>query len=304
MRTSWFNNKSPLNRPMTKSSGYRPETEEYGIDRPKFEILLLDDLNVDKSYQPDPTQRRIDKFAQGWDWLQVGTPQLNRRPNGMLYIIDGQHRIAAARKKGIDSLQCEVFHFPNVKQEAEYFHRLNNERRKFLAPVDQYRARVMYDPQAMRIDGELKGRGLDVCKKSASNSLQIAAVGSLFYVAETYGDLCLWRTLDTIMDIYNEADANRWVNPLLVAFGCFINAYNDMDPKRLKAAVEDAYPTAAIFATNIREYDRVALRHAAGAVSSPGGGRQAGKILLHMAYMDARWNSLFGKPGNITGKDN
>jgi hypothetical protein len=89
---------------------------------PGIERVALDDLQVDHDYQRPPDREKINEFRQT---LRAGSDlpaiKVNRRPDGTLWITDGQHRAAAATLEGHAHIDARVTHVPTWEepQEAE-----------------------------------------------------------------------------------------------------------------------------------------------------------------------------------------
>ena len=106
-------------------------------------FCLVDNLHVDDSYQRSieggASQKLIVKIAENWDW-RLCLPLLVSRRQGQLYVIDGQHRLEAARLRGdIRDIPVVVFDFDDPKAEAELFVQANRARRP-MQKLDDFHA--------------------------------------------------------------------------------------------------------------------------------------------------------------------
>lgn len=133
---------------------------------PSIEWQPLDQLYVDPSYQrtvdASDSQASIRKIALAWDWRLCGLLMVSRR-EGRLFVIDGQHRLEAARGRGdIPHLPCVIASFEGAEQEAECFVAINTRRRP-LTPAALFRAAIAAgDADAIAIDRTLASVGLNV----------------------------------------------------------------------------------------------------------------------------------------------
>lgn len=84
----------------------------------KIEVVALADLNVDPIYQRDLTAEFVERLANNWDIITAGTIVVSRRPDGKLYIVDGQHRAAAAVRVGETHILAQVVNEPSAEEEA------------------------------------------------------------------------------------------------------------------------------------------------------------------------------------------
>ena len=81
--------------------------------RPSLEFRPIADLQIDESYQRSidtgPSQSLVKRIARDWDWGLCQPLNVAKREDGSLWVIDGQHRLAAARDRGdIYDLPCVV----------------------------------------------------------------------------------------------------------------------------------------------------------------------------------------------------
>lgn len=83
-----------------------------------IEVIELSKLKVDPVYQRDLTAQFVERLAEKWDIVTAGTIVVSRRPDGFLYIVDGQHRAAAAVRAGETHILCQVVHEPSAEEEA------------------------------------------------------------------------------------------------------------------------------------------------------------------------------------------
>jgi hypothetical protein len=110
---------------------------------PSIEWIALDSLLVDESYQRSADTRQsaslIAAIAQGWDWRLCSPLMVSRRGDD-LWVIDGQHRLRAARERGdIGFLPCSVSRYASAAEEAQLFRQVN-QHRKALTALDLFRA--------------------------------------------------------------------------------------------------------------------------------------------------------------------
>ena len=115
--------------------------------RPAPMNCSLAELNVDCSYQrsiDSPSSRALIKRIAGeWDWSLFQLLVVSRRPDGELYVVDGQHRLEAARMRGdLHDLPCSVYDFRLVSHEADAFVALNQQR-KPLTRLDLFKGSVI-----------------------------------------------------------------------------------------------------------------------------------------------------------------
>lgn len=96
-------------------------------------------MDIDTSYQRI-VYSHWKAIASGWDEYRCGTLIVSYR-DGKFYVVDGQHRMLAARSKGVENLHCLIHTGLTPAQEAAIFSR-QNDNCKRLSKHDQFRAGV------------------------------------------------------------------------------------------------------------------------------------------------------------------
>lgn len=115
-----------------------------------IQAVELSKLKIDPIYQRDLIADFVEKMADNWDIVTAGTIVVSRRPNGDLYIIDGQHRAAAAMRAGETHILAQVLDEPSAEAEARL--RLKGNNKKGDRIYEVFRARIAArDPKALAI---------------------------------------------------------------------------------------------------------------------------------------------------------
>lgn len=132
---------------------------------PSSEIrsLALKSLATDPDVQRSLDTRRVDKIAEDFDPNALGVITVSHRGGGTYFVVDGQHRAAAARiVKGDDwKISCRVFDGLSLEEEAGMFRLLNNTAR--VGALDLFRVRVIEGEKvAVYVDEMLTRHGLRV----------------------------------------------------------------------------------------------------------------------------------------------
>lgn len=104
-------------------------------DDGKFRCVPVGDLKIDHSYQrAEVGDTNILAIARGFKWSAFGVLIVMERANGGLYVVDGQQRLAAVKRRGdIDKVPCYVFTSDGKDREAQAFIDLNTARTKVSA---------------------------------------------------------------------------------------------------------------------------------------------------------------------------
>lgn len=148
---------------------------------PALQYLLPQQLKIDETYQrsieTSESQTLIRRIAQHWNWDLCQPLVVSRRDNGDLYVIDGQHRLAAANLRGdIQQLPAVVVGYANAADEAASFVHLNQQRRA-LTPLQIFHAAVASgDSTAAAIMAAIAEAGLVLGK---SSQLETAMPGTI-----------------------------------------------------------------------------------------------------------------------------
>src|SRR5204863_682415 len=112
-------------------------------------------LEVDRRYQREIGQSgnaHINRILRGFNWNRYQPIVVTEAGVGRYAVIDGQHRLEAARKHPlIDSLPCYVIDAPDVAVQAEIFVSVNSDRRG-LTGLQKYWASVAAgNPEAVAL---------------------------------------------------------------------------------------------------------------------------------------------------------
>lgn len=85
-----------------------------------FAVVSLDELHIDESYQRS-LQNHVKIIARDWNPTKCDPLKINFREDGFFYVWDGQHRLEAARLRGIKYLLCDITIGLTQEQEAALF---------------------------------------------------------------------------------------------------------------------------------------------------------------------------------------
>ncbi|MBJ7442869.1 MAG: ParB N-terminal domain-containing protein [Sphingobium sp.] len=171
--------------------------------RPSLEFRPLGDLLIDDSYQRSidsgPSQSLVKRIARAWDWGLCQPLNVAKRDDGALYVIDGQHRLAAARLRGdIFDLPCVVVASRSADDEAAAFVALNQQRRP-LSKLELFKAALAAgETEATVIHGALTQAGLSVATTTNPESWkpgQVSNIGGLEYCVRQHGEKILRTSL-------------------------------------------------------------------------------------------------------------
>lgn len=127
-----------------------------------IEWLLTTILNVDALYQRRISPDKVKSIVTKFNSRSVGVLAVSLREDGKYYVCDGQHRLEAMKKLGIDFAKCEVYRGLSKQQEAQLFVDANTAR-KTPDAIDVFRARLITrDPIALAINEVVGKLGLSI----------------------------------------------------------------------------------------------------------------------------------------------
>jgi len=137
------------------------------------------ELLVIKQYQRN-RQKHITSIAENWDNSKCNVLLVSYDSvNGVFNVMDGQHRAAAARMRGVEYLVCEIFQDMTISKEALYFVSQNINTKK-LSPFDTFNANQYINGEdetdLCKLDKEIKAvcekYNVDVKKSNAANCIK------------------------------------------------------------------------------------------------------------------------------------
>lgn len=160
----------------------RDKIERYGWkvqDHPgDFELIHKTQLIINEEYQRAASPTKIRELQRDWSWVACGAISVARR-SGSYWVVDGQHRVLAAKKRSdIAELPCIVFSVEDVAEEARGF--LNaNANRKPVSAVAKHRAAVVAgDPDAVALQQVLDEFGIEPNPTNDGNPDHISCIAS------------------------------------------------------------------------------------------------------------------------------
>ena len=126
-------------RGKVKSLPTVPKAED-GLD---LRFVPLEDIEIDQAYQRRISRggmSRIMKIISGFDWSRFGALTLSEGDDGRLYVVDGQHRMVAARALRITIVPAVITRNTQAGQASDFV--AINTVRTTVASIDSFRARV------------------------------------------------------------------------------------------------------------------------------------------------------------------
>lgn len=232
----------------------------------KFAEIPVDMLCVPDTYQR-MTHGHEKKIASNWDKRKAGALVVSYR-DGCLYVIDGQHRLLAARMVGENSMPCQIYENLTENEEAVIFGN-QDENKIRLKTVEKLRALyVGEDPAAITLKKICDEYGIVLLPMDSKEKAPVLTGLRVTITAlSNYGEVCVRWIFDTIKKsgwrlvsgAYSESSINSLRN-IYVAHKSeldrvqerIVSVYEKIDYETAKARAVVRYPhrskTAALTA--------------------------------------------------------
>lgn len=208
---------------------------------PSIQLVPPARLKIDESYQRTiagkDSQAAIARYAHAWDWRLCVPLLVSQRDDG-LYVIDGQHRLEAAQRRGdIPYLPCCVSQYGSAADEAATFVAANRKRRA-VSRVDTFRAALLAgDPVATAIAAELPKGSFSIARSSSANALQpgeLTCIGTLEKMLVAHGGSGLGVALSVIGGAFPGEILRQSAALVQAVCGILASGHKLSDPKLLQ----------------------------------------------------------------------
>lgn len=225
---------------MSAVAAVPPRHEEVCFDRPwTEEVVLVDQLRIDRTYQRDDKPDLVNRIGNGFDLTLARYIDVSRRKNDALYVIDGQQRTLGARKAGETEMLARVFEGLTLEEEAHLYDALNhtqplNSHEKFKGAYGARR------PDAIAIYNIVHSFDGSIMGIDGYSMQTIAAVSALQSVYQQGGDWGLTTTLSVIKEAFGEITRNTTPSGFLKAVHMAISRHSEeIDQPRLAKRISE-----------------------------------------------------------------
>ncbi|MCJ2080783.1 DUF6551 family protein [Methylobacterium sp. J-090] len=252
-KAAQFGTKSKAGKGRTRGGerkiGFRPPIGKM----PSIEWVHTTELSVDQSYQRsidnEGSRRLIASIAANFDWRLCAPLVVSRRPDGSKVIIDGQHRWAAAVRRGdLLQLPCCLFTYDSPEDEARMFIVANRARKPMNRLDDFHAALAAGDEDALEIQRLVTEAGLRVARNTASTAWkagEVAFTSSIAAALRRYGPPIVSAALTSIAEAYEARPLTYGASIFGALIKLFANPPEGFDP-------DDLVPT-------LRHFDMASL---------------------------------------------
>lgn len=205
------------------------------------EMLPVDQLVVDHTYQrnPDPSRQRY--MAEHWNWNACGTLAVSlrkERGNNQYAVIDGQQRLGTLTMMRYKEAPCRIYIDLTKEEESELFELLNTNKKP--TNNDVFKARLSRKEEVannIRIAAEAVNYHLDPDRKhsSASSKDSHFYIQTMIEMEKMYkagGAVHIMDTLRLVKELFAPEHLHKQAM-ILSGVGLFIRTYPDIDKKQL-----------------------------------------------------------------------
>lgn len=137
--------------------------------------LPLEQCEIPREYQRDVIHEHLRKLEKQFDRRAFEPITVNRRENGPLMVVDGQHRLLLARKFGDATITAKVYAIPLTSAEEAHQHQLLGRGHRALSLYDTFRVRLAaQDPDIVHLNQLIERYGYTVMTRRGHGSKQLA----------------------------------------------------------------------------------------------------------------------------------
>jgi hypothetical protein len=236
-----FGTKSKAGKGRTRGGerkiGFRPPIGKM----PSIEWVHTTELTVDLSYQRsidnEGSRRLIASIAANFDWRLCAPLVVSRRLEGSKVIIDGQHRWAAAIRRGdLLQLPCCLFTYDSPEDEARMFIVANRARKPMNRLDDFHAALAAADEDAIEIQRLVTEAGLRVARNTSSTAWkagEVAFTSSIATALRRHGPAIVSAALTSIAEAYEGRSLTYGASIFGALIKLFANPPESFDPDDL-----------------------------------------------------------------------
>jgi len=208
-----------------------------------IEVLDIDELSIDGSYQRDLVQKLVDDIAVSYDPLTAGVVLVSRREDESLYIVDGQHKVAGAKQAGNQTVLSLVVNGLRPEDEAKL--RLAANVKRADTALEKYKARrASGDPDVAGIDNACAAFGVKVNESPVGHS-GINGVTTLQHLWEVDGSgEALRNVFQVVQDAWGAPEGQYAGAAMLKGIAFFLLKHPEADRGRLIDRMKTEGPAA------------------------------------------------------------
>lgn len=169
-----------------------------------YDAVRVGDLLIDEeSYQRGEQFGLVKYLRKNWDDRILPPIEVNRRPRGVLAVMDGGQRVRAALAEfGPDfTLTARIHHYITIADEAAHFRALDH--RQPLKPYHTAKAALVQgDPIYTEAEAVLNRYGKRMYLGDGHDQSQVRAVSAVVRAFETYGSEAFDKAISVLTQAY------------------------------------------------------------------------------------------------------
>lgn len=219
----------------------------------KIEEVPLDKIRVDRSYQRDLSSRLVEQIVANWDEVASELVLISNRGNRKdkeesgFFIINGQHRTAAARKLDRPKIWARIIDLSKEKDPAavEAELRLKTNVRLSDRPLERFKAQLRAgDPRSLEIKKLFESFDTEA-NFTPSMDAGINAISTVEQIYDVDGGKLLKDTFQVIKEVFPIVGGKFATSPMLKGIAWFIEKHDqEADRARMVERVKGVGITA------------------------------------------------------------
>jgi len=206
-------------------------------DRPELKWVDKLKCGVDHNYQREVKPHVVAKILRKFSWSKFGALSLAEQPDGTFSVIDGQHRLEAAKlHPRIADIPAVVNRLDGTQQEANVFLGINTDRTA-VTTVERFWAGIEAGDQAMiRIRDVLKRADCEIVASAgpAPRSNMTNSVTAVQRAIDRYGEKAVIAACRTLKTAWHD-DKAALNGTMITALSRIFRGNAEMSIERMQA---------------------------------------------------------------------
>lgn len=214
----------------------------------EFKAIRPSQMKVDRLYQRELDQKRVEKIAREWDGDLMNEPKISYR-DGQYWVFNGQHTTAAWRaiNHGEDKpINCKVFKGMTWLEECDAFVKQNGISKDPTTNDKLKAANNSKDPEVVDMVQKAKLCGFVVDFSMSKTPTRIVATSALFRAYKSIGSEAFLDMLTAIKEAWY-GDIDAICAQIITGLATFYKTYGgNFTREKLVEALKDTTPARII----------------------------------------------------------
>lgn len=219
-----------------------------------FEWVEIERVFV-PAYGRPYSQDKVNDLLRRWDDRAIGTLYLSfRHTDNTFALIDGQHRLFAAKVRGWAAVPARIWIDLSYEDEATLYNLFASVHKQ--TALDRFRAKIeAKDPDALALRGLFLAIGMDIALKGTGPN-RVSSVQALEAIVAHYGFDHLRKMVRVLYDGWGNS-GRAWVSDMLNGFAAFYARYEALvKPDRLLERLRSTTPDRVLVEANANKLTR------------------------------------------------